>query len=445
MKALAIAERYRQIESQLYAYQRPHTKQLLRSLYRSRDALDASDTGTGKTFAALAAMHALNLPTLIVCPKSVMDFWKKCALRMQVAPPEVINYEMLRTGRTAYGTWIGKHFRWNIEGDALIIFDECHRLKDWRTKQCEIGLSAIAAGFYVMGLSATAADNPMHMKFVTVLTKLIKRPEAFFGWMLRHGVRKVRLRQARREVMMFTGGQRVLMHIHNLIFPAHGSRMRIADLGDQFPETLIISEAYDMDEAEEIQRIYAEMKAEIKKLEARMEKDWKANVLTAQLRARQKVELLKVPTLVAMAHDGVAEGMSVVIFVNFAATLQALSHRLETFSVVHGDQTAQDRNQWLNRFQQDKEHIIICNIKAGGVGVSLHGTRPRLALICPTFSGQDLKQALGRVHRAGGSYSIQKIVWAANTVEEEACDKVRAKLSRINTLNDGQLAEALAF
>jgi hypothetical protein len=47
----AIAERYRQVEPKLFSWQREHTKQLIRSLHRSRDALDASDTGTGKSLA----------------------------------------------------------------------------------------------------------------------------------------------------------------------------------------------------------------------------------------------------------------------------------------------------------------------------------------------------------------------------------------------------------
>ena len=54
-------------------------------------------------------------------------------------------------------------------------------------------------------------------------------------------------------------------------------------------------------------------------------------------------------------------------------------------------------------------------IQAGGVGVSLHdlhGGHPRMSIISPTWSGQDLKQVLGRIHRAGSKTpAIQKIVF----------------------------------
>jgi hypothetical protein len=40
---------------------------------------------------------------------------------------------------------------------------------------------------------------------------------------------------------------------------------------------------------------------------------------------------------------------------------------------------------------------------------------------------------------------FQKIVWAAGTVEERACEKVRARLQRVSVFNDDRLDEALAI
>jgi hypothetical protein len=65
-------------------------------------------------------------------------------------------------------------------------------------------------------------------------------------------------------------------------------------------------------------------------------------------------------------------------------------------------------------------------------------------LLGPTFSPIDMKQAIGRFPRAGGATSIVKVVWAANTIEERACAKMRAGLQRVSIFNDDQLDEALA-
>jgi hypothetical protein len=75
------------------------------------------------------------------------------------------------------------------------------------------------------------------------------------------------------------------------------------------------------------------------------------------------------------------------------------------------------------------------------VGVSLHdlhGRYPRTALICPGWSATDLKQALGRVWRSGGkSTSIQRILYAAGTVEETVASRIEEKLRNLSLLNDG--------
>ncbi len=59
----------------------------------------------------------------------------------------------------------------------------------------------------------------------------------------------------------------------------------------------------------------------------------------------------------------------------------------------------------------------------------------------PSPSVFDLKQVLGRVHRAGGkSKSIQYIIYAAGVgIEESICEKLDEKLKRMDTLNDGEI------
>ncbi len=99
----------------------------------------------------------------------------------------------------------------------------------------------------------------------------------------------------------------------------------------------------------------------------------------------------------------------------------------------------------IEQFQQNKKNIIIVMIQAGGVGISLHdihGGHPRMSIISPPWSGQDLKQALGRIHRAGSKTpAIQKIVYVAKTYEEQMCQIIKTKLTNIDALNDGILDE----
>jgi hypothetical protein len=445
----AVRARFEQIAAKLLPYQIAHVKRLIIALLNFLGAVDASDTGTGKTYSALAAVAALGMKAFVICPKSVIPSWGKAARHfgMKIA---AINYEKLRTGKTEFGRYVGDEKKRSFRFETLVldpdewvlIFDECHRMKDYKTLNCGLGIAAIEQKFQVLALSATAADNPMQMKFIALLTKLIWNARQFFGWMTQNGCQKGRFG------MEFVGGREHLSRIHAQVFPSHGSRIRISELGDQFPETKIIAEAYDMNGArEEIQAIYDTMHRELAQLDERQKDDGESH-LTVMLRARQKVELLKVPTICQMAEDGMAEGMAVIVIVNFEDSLTAIASRLRTTNVIHGGQDPENREMIRERFDSDKENIIVMNIRAGGVGISLHGTRDsrtRLSLISPTFSGQDLKQAFGRPWRAGGAFSIQKVLFAAGTIEEEACEKVRDKITRIDALNGDELETALRF
>lgn len=159
-------------------------------------------------------------------------------------------------------------------------------------------------------------------------------------------------------------------------------------------------------------------------------------VLTEVLGARRRVELLKVPSMVSLAKDAIEQDNSVAIFVCFNETVEALKEALKC-PVITGETPQNERNRIMKVFRADRIPAVVLNISAGGVGISLHGARQRLSLISPSWSAIDLIQTIGRVRRAGGSHSVQKILFANGSVEESVCARVRSKVGCIETLNDG--------
>jgi len=86
--------------------------------------------------------------------------------------------------------------------------------------------------------------------------------------------------------------------------------------------------------------------------------------------------------------------------------------------------------------------LILCNIKVGSVGLSFHDKYgvPRVSLISPSCSSIDLTQALGRIYRAGAKTpALQRIVFCANTYEENICENIKEKLNFMSKLNDDDL------
>jgi SNF2 family DNA or RNA helicase len=174
-------------------------------------------------------------------------------------------------------------------------------------------------------------------------------------------------------------------------------------------------------------------------------------VLTLILEARQKVEFLKVPLFCELIEDSYDEGNSVICFVNFTRTLEAiakkLNHRKELqglIGYIRGGQKDADRQADIAGFQADRKRIILANQAAGGIAIDLHdlnGRFPRETFLSPTFSAPQLLQAMGRADRIGALTEIyQNLVYVADTIEERACVKVQGKLNNLSLLNDGDLS-----
>jgi len=438
----------------LREFQIPNVSKLCAAILKNKAALDGSDTGAGKTYTAVGVARELEMNIAVVCPKAVISSWNKVIKdHFGMKPIFVLNYESVKTGKYKdIGVWKKisrtsnrEYFQWNIPKNTLLVFDESHRLKGHGTQNSEIAIQAKKQGYTILCCSATNAINPIELKTVGFITGLYKSGK-WTNFLREHGCEQGRFGWE------FSGDKDVLKKLHADLFLDRGVRVRREDIKG-FPDSEVIAEAYNIDEQseKELKKIYEEMDRELTNLRAicKNTKEYKINAMTIMLRARQQAELIKVPLFVEMAEDAIENGMSVVLFVNFSETVRALSKRLETNCVVWGENKGNEREKHIADFQADKKRVIIVNIKAGGAGLSLHdlnGNYPRISLISPTPSAVDLRQALGRVWRDGGkTKSLQKIIFAANTVEEEVCEKVKLKLTSLDTINDGDVSIGTEF
>jgi hypothetical protein len=460
-----------------HPYQAASIKQLTKILSESGVAADASDTGTGKTLVAVEVEKVLDLPTLIVCPKPVIPGWERTA-KSQGAEFDVINYEMLRTGRTKYGYWkvppgMRKPRFFFADGVRSVFFDEAHRCMTPDSKNASMMRAIRRQHLRGMAISATLADTPLEMDALGYILGLhdsdenptVNNPDpvCFWRWAQRHGCGKGVF-----SSMEFHGDEaqkkKEMAKINKLIFPDKGVRVRVSELGDQFPETQITAELYDLDASGRIEDLYREMDHAIQTLhdhhdELALKRLEKARAggfqgdflpddpLIKLLIARQEFELLFVPILVELTKDDIASGLSVALFVNFRQTLQELCRRLETTCYADGTQTgprgAIEREYNRLAFQNDESRVIACIAEAGGVGWDLHdirGKHPRMSRICPGYNAKLLRQVFGRVWRAGGkSKSFQRVILPNTTCGRQIHKKLSSKLDRLDALQDGDL------
>lgn len=437
----------------LRPYQIPHVENLTRSLAAYGAGLDLSDPGTGKTFAAVAVCRELGLTPAVVCPKSVTSAWERVLAGFGIKPYFISGWEAAKTESFPHGTWNYRtgDYVWKLgKTKILLIMDEVHKAKGVDSQNSAMLIAAKAQGLLTLCLSATAADNPRDMRGLGYRMGLHDLLD-FKPWSESLGCYQDTQGRDERPVWRCEDATKAMLSVHALLFtPAPGgvpkaARMRIKDIPD-FPKTQITADLYPIKDWKKQNEAFEHLIEEIKALQKEAKLGWTGAALTLNTRYRQLTEHLKVDLLTALTNDTLENNKSVVIFVNYTETLFELLKKFPKAACIHGGQTRKgERDAEIARFQSDKARVMIANIRAGGVGVSLHdlnGKYGREALICPTYSGQDLIQACGRIHRDGAkSTSIQRIIYAKGTVEEEMCRKVAKRVESIQAINDGDLRE----
>lgn len=445
----------------LLDYQIPCVESLLNTVRINKRALDGGDMGVGKTFMACAVVRELGLPTVVVAPKSSLSKWEAVG-DLTGGQVTAINYEQLVRCKVPHGEFYMdrgvKRWRWhpNIK---FLIFDECHRCGGTTTGNQKLMVAAVHQDIRGLALSATAAENPSRMKalgyFLNLfggeqVEKIVKTPagirsrfvksmavaEPFKKWAERHGCRDGF------NGWGYYGKPHHMQKVHDLIYPLKGYRLQV-DKIPGFPQTKIVAELVDFD-AKKMQAHYIEMQKELERLEEKCATWNPEDPMFQKLRERQEIDLLKVPAYVERAHDAVAEGRSMALFVPYRATLTAVCERLKVpYSKIWGGQSAKERAQQIDRFQIDESRVCVTVNQAGCESIDLHDVRgefPRVADITPPYEAWMLRQITGRVRRAGGkSKSYQRIMCAKGTYEETIYKNLVKKSLNLDALNDRDL------
>jgi superfamily II DNA or RNA helicase len=427
----------------LYPQQRKSVDLLKQALTQYGSALDSSMTGVGKTVIAARTALELGCPVAILCPKIVIPQWERELAEVGLTPLFVTNYEKIKRGNGDHLTKVGKKlFRWQLPADALLIVDECHKCKSPWSQNAQMLIAAVQQGYKTLLLSATACQDPTEMRALGfalglhALNKPVGNTRSWFGWMMHLGCKQDPWKNWK------PGPRARLTEINKELYGSRAVKLTPADLPGAFTESRVITEPLAFGALSDIAKFYEYHGVTAEIIEGAMDgtNPPEPHVLTQILRARQLAEAAKVPDLVEMITDAVAEGYSAAVFVNFTNTVTALKGILgSNASMVYGGQSAAERERDVQLFQSNENRVIVCNIAAGGVGVSLHdvhGGHPRMSFISPTFNVKEYVQALGRVHRAGAQTAcVQRVLVAAKTIEEKIVAKLEEKRQDMDTLH----------
>ena len=336
---------------------------------------------------------------------------------------------------------LNKNLNIHVPKNTLVLIDEIHKCKGAFTQNAQLLISLVQQGYRIHGMSATAAEDPTEMRalgFMLGLHNLNKKEDelqSWYGWMSSNGCAPDQWKQWRLI------SRKKLQTLKETIYGVTGHKLTVEDFPDSFRNNRVFKERVEFSDKKGIQKIYRELEITPEIITKYIEEGTvgdSEHILVNILRARQLTEALKVLDIANMAKDLIDEGNSVVMFVNFRDTVEALCSQLKCKS-VEGGQSINERQKIIDDFQDDQTNALVVNISAGGTGLSLHdinGKRPRISLICPSYSAKEFAQTLGRIHRNGAkSDAIQKILIAADTIEEDVIRAVNRKLENLKTLH----------
>lgn len=409
----------------LLPHQTDHAEHLYGVLRDHGACLDASDTGTGKSYVAAHLADRLTThpdQVLVLCPKAVVTMWQRL-----LPQANVLNYESaIRPNRGLFNAWGGRGGKTpkGAHKHAFLIVDEAHRTSNWNTKTSALVRALAKEADYTMLLSATVADNPLSLRPAHQILDF--HVLDFYPWARRRGCFQVTM--GLNKFWQFTENedkrQAAMLDVHLDLFPKYGGRMRSDEISG-YPGETRTAIAYDLAPADH------------RKLVAAL-----ADTGEDHMSQRMEVELAKVPLFVDLAKAELDQSRKVIAFFNFREPQAEFARRMNCPS-VHGGQTPAARDEAIEHFQDHGAPCIAVNIQSGGAGISLHdykGDGQRVSLVSPPYSSKDLLQVFGRSRRTGSHTDpIHKLVYAANTIEERVCEHVSAKLGDLSTLNDGTL------
>ena len=456
---------------ELLDHQKIHYENIKKSIEKYSRAIDASDTGTGKTYVSAKLCVDLKLIPWIVCPKSVVSSWLKVIKEAGIKKFYIITYDQLMLcndliiNNSENYDWAfesDNKFKGNEKSKYLFIYDEAHKCKNSKTINSRILQALSKYQVKILLLSATIIDKPLYFIPFGIVLKLYPSLQDGLDWMAKTINKK---------------SSNPMLPIHNTIFNEYASRMRIDDTIGVFKNNKISFEGINMKNYWEIEQKYDKLNLlleqnklinkknnksknnnlqnlndsdnlnddfydlEINETNVDKEKN-NTNSFASIQKLRQEIELLRIDTIHELTLKYIGQSKSVVIFVNFTNTIKELSKKLNCTCIIWGSQSLKERTLAINNFCSDKSRIIICNIQSGGCGISLHDTLgqfPRVSIISPTWSAQDLIQVLGRIHRAMGKTDCeQHIIFCKGTIEESVGNVIKQKIGNIRLFNDGE-------
>ena len=424
----------------------PYQKAGVEYIAKTKRCLLADSMGLGKTAQALASLEHLDaFPALVVCPASLKENWRRevqkwiphrttCVLS---GKSDITNADIIIVNYDIVGRFVeALQF---VDLQALIC-DESHYIKEGtsqRTKAIKKISKYIPESGPIVLMSGTPVLNKPK-ELVSQLDVLGVLPKFGGQWTF---YRRYTNAKKTRFGWDFSG--------HSNLGELN-TRMRQICYVRRLKED-VLTELPDKSR----NVVYVEPSGpawkEYKKAEADLisflqDNGYKASDSAEHLRKTGVLKQLAAQSKMDAVYDWIdsfleSTDRKLVVFAHNVAVVDALAQRYGGLR-ISGRDSMEDRQFAVDSFQTDpKSRVIVLNIKAGGVGLTLTAASD-VMFVQQGWTPGEHDQAEDRCHRIGQKNNVQiYYILASQTIDEDIYALIEAKRKVVDAATDGDSAE----
>lgn len=439
----------------------PYQKQGIAYALQKKRCFFGDQPGLGKTLQAIGTSFiAKTWPVLVICPASLKINWQrewkkftgKDAIilddrnknnwyryyEMGCCDVFITNYESLKKFFVEdFAGGVTRSIKLKPEAGLFkcVIIDESHRCKSSKTQQSKICYKICQGKEFRFLLTGTPSINGPGDLIQQL--KIMGRLDDFGGY--------------KSFEANFMKGPRQASNLEMLNWRLWNTcffRREKSKVLDQLPDKMRQVVNVDIINRKEYQDAECDLIAYLSAYEnaddEKLRRAERGKVMVQMQKLRQIAARGKISAAVEFIQDILDSGEKLIVFAFLKEVVQEIKKVFPDSVTIVGDNTSQERQNAVDRFQNDpKCNLIICNYKSAGVGLTLTASS-RVAFIEFPWTFADCEQAEDRAHRIGQKDSVNCYYFLGkNTIDESIWDIIQTKKDIANdvTGTDDQVPE----
>ena len=452
------------LKMNLYPYQR---KGVAYNIIHKR-VIIGDKMGLGKTCQAIASVVALNaFPCLVICPSSLKINWQRewhqwtektaCILNNQ----NQYTWHLFAQGKSIFGDAVKNDvfitnyeslkkffvnattnksgtplklkdivFNENIKLFKSVIIDEAHRVKDPSALQSKLTKGITSGTEVIFAITGTSVVNKA--KDLASQLAILNQINKFGGY-----TRFV-------NEYGYNDNMEELNYLLNMnCFYSRNKKDVLKELPDKI-RTVVPCE---ISNREEYNAALDDLASYLKKYkqatDAQVARSMKGEIMVRinvlkNISARGKLNAVK-----DYISDVLESGEKIVVFIHQKEVCGLLMQAFPKAVTITGDDDMVTRQKNIDSFQNDPDtKIILCSIKAAGVGITLTAASI-VAFVELPWTAADTDQCEDRCHRIGQKDAVNCLYFLGkNTIDEQIYDLIQEK-RKVSDIITGGRDEAL--